>query len=308
MPTIDLSSPQPAPTGLLERLPRRVTLTLGELRLVADRAGGAPLPFDPPAGSEASALDDRLGGSRKSAADDAYAAALASLHDPAVTLRRRGLATEETVDDGLVGAVGLLATPTVALDLDVGIDGVQVKAWHRQHGDAVATLATVDGIVFELAWFPIDQWPHELARVAAIPEELTLHGSAVPAVVDLPFELADAAGEALRSGRPELVPVLVHQHQGAARDGTGGAFSDADLAGLLTALGTEHRGRLRAMVADVSGESTTAVGVVSWVLLADGWRALLPRVTGGEHRVEVRRVEPFDLASELAPVLAEVRT
>ena len=46
MPTIDLSTPPPPPTGLLDALPRRVALTLSELRTVAERAGGAPLPFD----------------------------------------------------------------------------------------------------------------------------------------------------------------------------------------------------------------------------------------------------------------------
>ena len=46
MPTIDLSTPPPPPATLLDGLPRRVTLTLPELRLVAERAGGAPLPFE----------------------------------------------------------------------------------------------------------------------------------------------------------------------------------------------------------------------------------------------------------------------
>jgi len=46
MPMIDLGSPSPAPVDLLDGLPRRVALTLPELRFVAERAGGAPLPFD----------------------------------------------------------------------------------------------------------------------------------------------------------------------------------------------------------------------------------------------------------------------
>src|SRR6476469_5583158 len=109
MPTIDLSTPPPPPDGLLERLPRRVTLTLPELRLVAERAGGAPLPFDVVAPQRAGAMDDRLGRGRGSAEDEAYAAALAALHDPATSLARRGLAGEEAgegVDEGLLGAVG----------------------------------------------------------------------------------------------------------------------------------------------------------------------------------------------------------
>ena len=43
---------------------------------------------------------------------------------------------------------------------------------------------------------------------------------------------------------------------------------------MLTALATEPQGRLRALVADVSGQATSTVGVVAWTLVADGWRAL----------------------------------
>ena len=138
--------------------------------------------------------------------DDAgLAACVASL-----SLERKvRLLTGAGVDAGLAGAVGLLATPHLALDIDVAAAGSQVKAWHRQADGAVATLATCDGIVFELAWFRADQWPGELARVAAIPDDVDLGDSAVPATVDVPFQLVDAMGEALRSGRADLVPVLI---------------------------------------------------------------------------------------------------
>jgi hypothetical protein len=306
MTTIDLSTPPAPPVGLLDALPRRVALTLPELRLVAEKAGGAPLPFavSEPAGG--SALDDRLGESRGSAEDTAYAHAVGALHDPETSLSRRGLMSDGVVDEGLLGALGLLATPTLALDLDITVGGVQAKAWHRQAGAAVAALATVDGIVFELAWFPTSQWPGELARVAVIPEDLSLHDSSLPPVVDLPYELADAAGEALRTGRSDLVSVLVAQHRGEVTDDQGGEFTDADVTGFLSALTTECRGRLRALVADVSGKTTTTVGVVSWILLADGWRSLRPHQADDAHRVEVRRVQPVDLGAELAAVLAEV--
>jgi hypothetical protein len=142
--------------------------------------------------------------------------------------------------------------------------------------------------------------------VAVVPEDLTLHDSSLPPVVDLPYELADAAGEALRAGRSDLAAVLVAQHRGDVTDGRGSVMADADVTGVLSALATECRGRIRALVADVSGEETSVVGVVSWVLLADGWHTLRPRQVDGVHRVEVRRLEPADLAPELAPVLAEV--
>lgn len=317
MAIIDLSPPTATPPGLLAALPRRVSLTLPELRYVAERAGGAPLPFEslaPIGGATLDGrLDHRLGQSRDSAENAAYATALASLRDPAMSLARRGLVvhgSDGAVHPGLVGAVGLLATPTVALDLDVVVNGadgnLQAKAWHRQRGHAVATLATVDGIVFELAWFPVGQWPSELARVAVIPEDFWLRISVLPPYVDLPFDLLNAANEALATTRSELVPVLVSQHSGEVIDASGKPFDNAEVASLLAGLTTESRGRLRALVADVSGEETSVVGVVSWALLADGWHTMRPHRVGDTHRVEVRRVDPADLAPELAPVLAEV--
>lgn len=306
MSIIDLSSPPPEANGLLDALPRRVALTLAELRLVAEHAGGAPLPFDLAEPSDAPPLEDRLGQSRGSTEDRAYRDVVASLHDPADSLTRRGLLADGSVDEGLRGAVGLLATPTLALDLDVVAGTVQGKAWHRQAGNAVATLATVDGIVFELAWFPNAHWPSELARVAIIPEDLELTSSAVPDLVDLPYELVDTAMEAAATSRSDLLPVLAAQHAGAVLGPDDDALGESEVVAVLTALHGEAQGRVRGMVANVSTEGTTVVGVVSWVLLADGWRALCPHESDGALRIGVRRVDSGDLAPHLAPVLAEV--
>jgi hypothetical protein len=316
MPTIDLGPPRPTPHDLLDGLPRRVALTLPELRFVATHANGAPLPFDlpetEPAGGEDGGLDDRLGGSRGSPEQAAYAATLARLHDPATSLSRRGLLVggpeDGVVEPGLLGAVGLLATPTVAVDLDIAAGPVQVKSWHRQNGGAVAALSTQDGLVFELAWFPTWAWAAELARAGVVPEDLPLRDSVVPDHVTLPHDLADAAIEAARTHRTDLVPVLVDQHPGAATDGSGRELAADEVVRALTGLATEARGRLRALVADVSGEETSTVGVVAWTLVADGWRALRPHHGDDGVRLEVARVIPEDLAAELAPVLAEVST
>jgi hypothetical protein len=304
--TIDLSTPPPPPSGLLDALPRRVGLTLPELRLAAQRAGGAPLPFDLVDAAQADALEDRLGVSRASSEDQAYAAALATLHDPAETLTRRGLLTGDDLDEGLAGALGLLATPTVAVDLDATVDGVRARAWHREADGAVATLATVDGIVFELAWFPSTAWAAELARAAMLPADQGVRPTTLPDLVDLPFELLDAAAEAVRSSRADLVPVLAGRQSGTAVDADGNRIGDVELASMVAALVMEAHGRLRALGADVSGAETRLVGVVSWVLLSDGWRALRPHRDGNDHRVEVRRVTADDLALDLAFVLAGV--
>lgn len=305
MVTIDLSTPPPLADSFLDGLPRRVALTLPELRLVARLAGEAPLPFEQPDAAEsATGLAGRLGDGQPSQEEQAYAAALQSLHDPGDSLRRRGLLTGDDLDPGIAGAVGLLATPSLALDIDVSTPGAQVKAWHRHDKGAVATLSTCDGIVFELAWFPVGHWTDELGRVTAVPEDVALEESAVPADLDAPYAVVDAVGEALRSGRADLVPLLVSQSgQDVLADGS--AAPDTEAGAFLAAVHTECRGRLRILAAQVA-EETTEVGVVSWVLLGDGWHSINPHHRDDAARVALRLVDPGDLATELAPVLAQV--
>ena len=309
MVTIDLTTPPVPPASFLDGMARRLALTLPELRLVAELAGGAPLPFDlQPEGSSghAGALSGRLGASRGTTEDSAYTDALGTLHDPEDSMRRRGLVTDEGTDPGLLGAVGLLATPRLALDLDVAAGATQVKAWHRQSGGAVASLSTCDGIVFEIAWFPVDQWTVELARVTTVPEDLPLTTSRVPALLDVPYALADAVGEAVRSARSDLVPILMSQATGEVR-GDGEVLGEAEATAALSAVHSVSRGRLRILAAEVAEGATSSVGVVSWVLLNDGWHSLTPRHDDGA-RVSVALVRPDDLATELAPVLAQVST
>jgi hypothetical protein len=300
MPTIDLTTPHVSSDGALEALPRRVTLTLPEVLLLAEKAGGAPLPFDPTTLPDSSPLESRLGQTRGAADDTAYLAALASLNDPAESLARRGLVVDGAADDGVVGALGLLATPEIAVDLDVAVGQIRGRGWHRQRGDAVATLATTDGLVFELAWFHSTHWPSELARVATLPEDLVLEQSGAPELAVLPYELLDAGAEALRTGRSDLLGTIVASHLGV---------DDAATTELVTALVAETRGRLRALVAGGTGLGAAdgaVVGVVSWLLLADGWRQLRAHQSEEARLVEVRRVQPADLAATLGPVLAEV--
>lgn len=313
MSTVDLRvappAPTPRPAALLADLPRRVTLTLPELQLLARAAGDAPLPFQPRETPANSTWADRLGGTTGGGDDEARARVLAGLPEPEVSLGRRGLLVDETVDAALRGAVGLLATPSVALDLTVAAGGVQASAWHRLAGGAVATLSTADGLVFELAWFAVAAWPAELARVAVPPTDQEPGPSGVPPHLELPLELADAAGEAQASGRPDLLPELVRQTGGVTLVG-GEALDEARTLEVLRALHAEPRGRLRALVADLRdgtpGEPGLSVGVRSWLLVADGWRSLRVRDPGDAARLEVAAVDPADLAGDLAPLLAEV--
>jgi len=164
MVSVDLGTPPAPPASVLDGLPRRLPLTLPELRLAAERAGGAPLPFEMAAATTTTPLEDRLGQARGGTEEASYAAALAALHEPSASLERRGLLVDGRLEPGLAGAIGLLATPDLAVDFDVVVEGVQVKSWQRQSDLGVATLATADGIVFELAWLPTDRWADELGR------------------------------------------------------------------------------------------------------------------------------------------------
>lgn len=313
MVTIDLGTPPPPAADFLDGLPRRLSLTLPELRLVARLAGDAPLPFDglePQVGAsgqgEGAGLAGRLGSTRADDEQEALAAALAALHAPEETLARRGLIGEEGLDRSIAGAIGLLATPRLALDIDVATDGVRVKSWHREAAGAVATLATGDGISFELAWFPVAHWATELARVPLVPDNRTrVAESEVPAVLDAPFSTLDAVGEAIRSGRNDLVDVLIAHRDGEvmAEDTV---LDDAAVTKAVRGLHVEAHGRLRVLVARPQEQEATEVGVVSWTLLADGWRSLTPRTTPDGPRVRITRVSAEDLATELAPVLAQV--
>ena len=306
MTTVDLTTTHATPENLLDGLPRRVALTLPELRLVAERAGNAPLPFDvtePRPG----ALEDRMGQSRGSSEDAAYLTALATLHEPVDSLSRRGLVPDGVVDSGLAGAVGLLATPAVALDLDVRVGEVQAKAWHREAAGAVATLATVDGIVFELAWFDIPQWPQEVSRAGMVPDgpaARSVGGARPPRPAVRPGQ---CGAEAMRTGRSDLLPVLVAQHTGRSLDAdgsTGARRRGADRPGRAH---DETRGRLRALVTDVGpGERRRSW---AWSVGAGRRRVATPSARTPSARSHGSRSvasDAADLPAELAPVLAEV--
>ena len=309
VPTIDLGPPRPTPHDLLDGLPRRVALTLPELRFAADRANGAPLPFDLRAGARRrrarrpARRQPRLGGAggvRRGARPAAR---------PARSLSRRGLLVggpdDGVVDEGLLGALGLLATPDVAVDLDVAAGPVQAKSWHRQSGGAVAALSTQDGLVFELAWFPTWAWPAELARAPVVPEDLPLHDSVVPDLRRPPAR----AGRRRDRGRPHPPhrprrraggpPPRCGHRRRRPRAAPTARWPGADRPG--------HRGAGPAarLVADVSGAEPTTVGSWPGRWSPTGGGRCGP-MTATASRLEVARVIPEDLAAELAPVLAEV--
>ncbi|WP_370240642.1 hypothetical protein [Aeromicrobium sp.] len=320
MPIVDLSARHRtaarAGEDAVRSAPRRLGLSLRELQEAALRAGRAPLPFDLDGDLDAAAaaggISERLGASPGEDDARAFRSAAARLADPVDTLERRGLLDAGHLEPGLAGALGVLATADLAVDIAVHLPGLQARAWHRRRGEAVACLATLDGLVFELAWLPVDRWAGELARVAALSPDLALRPSGVPALVDLPRELADAGAEAVRAGRSDLLPVLAQRWAGRVLGASSGEaatvpLGEAEVVRVLAALGSEARGRLRALTARTTpAAAVDRIGVVAWTLLADGWHALRAHRRRGEERVELTAVGPDDLAARLGPAVAAV--
>jgi hypothetical protein len=190
-----------------------------------------------------------------------------------------------------------MSVPALVVDVDRTIrrDGVNSRLRARYavlDADTVHTVAVLDDRV-ESRRLTIGDWRGDLDRLARVP------GYAEPSTppreeLDLPWGLIVGTGRALAEHRPELYAELV-------------AREDPRLGPPLHRLHVETVGRLR-----VVGilPARRRVGWISWVLYADGWRALTPYVEEGRPaprptvRLEPRRAE--DLALEVARWAAEV--
>ena len=63
---------------------------------------------------------------------------------------------------------------------------------------------------------------------------------------------------------------------------------------------------MRILAAEVSEQTTTSVGVVSWVLLRDGWHSLTPRHDDDGARSRSPASTPTTWPPSSRPVLAQV--
>jgi hypothetical protein len=167
--------------------------------------------------------------------------------------------------------------PDLVVDVDLvvrrGRTITRLRARHSLRGQTVQAVAT-DGGRVEVSRFEVSDWPARLTRACAVDAPPT--GSS-PAADDpgLPWDLVVGTGAALSGHRPDLYDELV------ARDARFGE----PLRRLHASLG-----RLR-VVGIVPGRHR--IGWISWVLQADGWRALTPYVERGPDDVRrMIRVEP----------------
>jgi hypothetical protein len=195
-------------------------------------------------------------------------------------------------------------SPEVAVDVDVSVvrpgsprGWAQLHSRHGLRGDRVAAVSSAGGQV-EVAWFGVEHWQTELARAAKVPLPAAAPPGPYPGDgVAIALEELLAAGEAIRTHRADVLDELARRADGpdpvAVRD-------------QLVVLHTATVGRLLA-TASAREDRTLRTGCVSWLLFADGWRALTPCRRDGRHAVRVRRAVPLDLGEQVAALVTNVR-
>ena len=175
----------------------------------------------------------------------------------------------------------------VDLDLAVRRDAstVRLRSRHVQRDGRVhASLSDGDGV--SLRTLDLREWRSELARLCRMTSAVD-SPSAPESGVELPWELVVGTGRALRAGRPDVYAELLGRAPTPVRD--------------EVALLHRTTGRLRAV-----GTLPTQrrVGWVSWLLFADGWRALTPRLATDQGvavpMVRLERRQPEDLGRDVA--------
>jgi hypothetical protein len=177
----------------------------------------------------------------------------------------------------------------VRLDLAVRRDGsvTRVRVLHGLRGSTVHVLASGQGGL-EVRAVDVRDWRAELAAVCRVVPPRRAPAPPSRACRDLPWELIVGSGAALAAHRQDLDDELLGRAGSGAREHV--ARLHLATVGRLRVVGTTP-GRRR-------------IGWVSWVLFADGWRALTPYVAGGpaapRAMVRVEQRDPDDLARDVA--------
>jgi len=296
--------------------PRRVRLARAALDRFAELAA-----VDSPAGQMVAStgsldsLGDRLGTLGQDAAPEATGAAggdeTVRPSDLDDVLVAAGLVEDgrPTTEGGAVLTVW--HSPALAVELEMLValrrGKVRVRSWHRNLDDWVVCLSTGDGHTFELSWLSADDWWLELGRAAHV-DTATLSPSTyaepLPDVIETPWDLLLATGEAVQRRRFELLDQMASDYSGLTLTGgapaTLEAADDADVRRWHEQLEGSSRGRLHGAVMGRSERGRPGVGIVEWVLFHDGWRSLTPFRRDGWNMVRIERRSPVDLPRELA--------
>jgi hypothetical protein len=296
--------------------PRRVRLP----RAAVDRFAaltGVPSPAEQMIGSDPSldGLGERLGDVLRGSEPAATTAS--SVSDLDEVLVAAGLVDAGVPTEQGRAVLTVWHAPALAVELELLVSlargRVRARSWHRNLDDWVVCLSTGDGEVFELGWLSADDWWLELGRVAHV-DTATLRpapdAGRVPDVVETPWELLLATGEAVQRRRHDLLDQLVSDHSGMTIAGdsleTLETADDSDVRRWHEQLERTSRGRLHAAVMGRSERGRPGAGVVEWVLLHDGWRSLTPFTRDGWTMVRIERMSAVDLPRALAVRAAQV--
>ena len=311
MTTVALGAP-PSTAEQLAGLPGSVTLSRAALEHLA-AASRIVLPWHVEPARSGRRLAEALGGAGAEPPSDPQSQSQG---------RAATAPADELVEAGVTGrdgrpvpavAAALLAfaSAEVAVDLDLAATrpdaphgSAQLHAWHRLSGERVTTLTYAGGDRLELGWFGSAWWQQTLGRL--VPDDGTHRDEAAPGPgLVLPLAVWLGAGEALRTGRPDLLAVLLERHRGLVLDPTGVPCGPAETEHQVRLVHETARGRLRAVVAGTGPRRR--IGLVSWLRYADGWRALTPTAGRGGLAVRLDPVTPPRLGAEIARLVAGVR-
>jgi hypothetical protein len=194
--------------------------------------------------------------------------------------------------DAATHAVSLLVDVDVVARREHGEERVRTR--HALCGTVVHAVAGSESTTFDVA-----DWQVRLAEVCQVTDPPATDAAPAPDL-EVPWDLVLGTGAALDRHRPDLYDVLVARADGSVR----AAGRPLGPAAAHTEVLRLHRtvvGRLRCTG---TLPSSRRVGWVSWLLYADGWRALTPYAgdVGGHVRPMVRleRRRPADLAYDVA--------
>ena len=208
-------------------VPRRVRLP----RAAVDRFAaltGVPSPAGQmlPSDGSPDGLGERLG--EVVSGSEPLAPAASGASDPDADLVAAGLVDGGVPTDQGRAVLTVWHAPALAVELELLVSlargRIRVRSWHRNLDDWVVCLSTGDGEVFELGWLSADDWWLELGRAAYV-DTATLRpapdAGPLPDVIETPWELLVATGEAVQRGRHELLDQLVCDHTGMTIAGAG---------------------------------------------------------------------------------------
>ena len=315
MATIDLGPPRPTPHDLLDGLPRRVALTLPELRFAADAGRRRPAPLRParrrrrrrrprrPARPQPRLAPSRRRTPRRSPACTTRPRRCPGADcwwRPRRRRRRRGPARRGRA------AGHARRSPSTSTSPPGRVPGQVVAPAERRRGRRAVDARTG----WSSSWPGSRPGPGRPSWPASpsCPRTCRCTTSVVPDLVDLPSR----AGRRRDRGGPHpphrpASPCWWSSIPAAVTDGAGRTLTDGEVVRAAHRAG--HRGARPAARAGRGRVRRTRPARSAWWRgrwsPTGGARSVRTTTTTGS-RLEVARVIPEDLAAELAPVLAEV--